>query len=360
MKFPIIYMQAKGGKVKQWEIWATKFPGYASVTTRYGFIDGEKQENERRITTGKNVGRANETTPFEQACLEAESKWKKKVDKGYVEDVSGESDVRLPMLAKKFKDAKHNIQYPAMVQRKLNGVRCFAKKVSNTEMDYSSRKGKSFNGTLGHLTPHLLPIMDVGEIYDGEIYVHGWTFQQIIRAVKKLRPASAELQYHVYDIADESTSNIARTIRMLVPKFNDFIVRVITEQAASEDEVYTYHDQYVREGYEGVMIRNTGGKYLFNHRTDDLQKYKEFIDEEFEITFVKDGEGLEEGCAIFEVENADKNRFWVRPRGSRKLRQKWYDDQSQIIGKELTVRYQCLSEEGIPQFPVGICIRDYE
>ena len=359
MKFPIIYMQAKGGKVKQWEIWATKFPGYASVTTRYGFIDGEKQENERRITTGKNVGRANETTPFEQACLEAESKWKKKVDKGYVEDMSGESDVRLPMLAQKFTKVKHHIQYPALCQRKLNGVRCFAKKVSDTEMDYTSRKGKSFNGTLEHLTPHFLPIMNVGQIIDGEIYVHGWTFQQIIRAVKKLRPASTELQFHAYDVAEKNVTNYNR-LKLLHNYANVFVITVETVIVHSEDEVYALHDKYVKEGYEGVMIRNSAGMYVFNHRSLDLQKYKEFIDEEFEITFVKDGEGLEEGCAIFEVENADKNRFWVRPRGSRKLRQKWYDDQSQIIGKELTVRYQELSEDGIPIFPVGICIRDYE
>ena len=367
-QFPTIYMQAKDGKVKQWEIWATEFPGLglnltiASVTTRYGIVGGNFQTNERRITEGKNVGRSNETTPYEQACLEAESKWKKKVDKGYVEDISGKSDVRLPMLAQKFTKVKHHIQYPALCQPKLNGVRCFAKKVSNTGMDYSSRKGKSFNDTLGHLTPHLLPSMYVGEIFDGEIYVHGWTFQQIIRAVKKHRKESLELEYHVYDVADETIENDKRIWQIksiLRWDVNTPVIPVGTDIAMSENDVYTYHDKYVQEGYEGVMIRNYAGMYVFNHRSLDLQKYKEFIDEEFEIVSVKDGEGLEEGCAIFEVENAE-NRFWVRPRGSRKLRRKWLDDIENIIGKELTVRYQCLSEDGIPIFPVGICIRDYE
>jgi Flp pilus assembly protein CpaB len=33
---------------------------------------------------------------------------------------------------------------------------------------------------------------------------------------------------------------------------------------------------------------------------------------------------------------------------------------AKYIGKELTVRFQELSDDGIPRFPVGISFRDYE
>ena len=50
----------------------------------------------------------------------------------------------------------------------------------------------------------------------------------------------------------------------------------------------------------------------------------------------------------------------MRPKGSVEKRQQMFKDLEKIIGKELTVRYQELSEDGIPIFPVGIVIRDYE
>ena len=52
--------------------------------------------------------------------------------------------------------------------------------------------------------------------------------------------------------------------------------------------------------------------------------------------------------------------FHVRPRGSRDLRREWFKDLKNIVGKELTVRFQELSEDGVPIFPVGVVIRDYE
>jgi hypothetical protein len=30
------------------------------------------------------------------------------------------------------------------------------------------------------------------------------------------------------------------------------------------------------------------------------------------------------------------------------------------VGKKLTVRYQELTDEGLPRFPVGVAFRDYE
>ena len=33
---------------------------------------------------------------------------------------------------------------------------------------------------------------------------------------------------------------------------------------------------------------------------------------------------------------------------------------AEYVGKKLTVRYQELTDDGIPRFPVGIAIRDYE
>jgi DNA ligase-1 len=350
-----LYAKASTGITKCWRVEA--LDGY--MVTHHGYIDG-KIQTQSKLIKGKNIGRSNETTPQEQALKEAQSKWQKKVDKGYTTDPSGESDVQLPMLAQKFTKSGHHVQYPAFIQPKLNGVRCFAKKISDSEIDYSSRKGKSFNGTLQHLTPSLLHALKTGDILDGEIYRHDWGFQQIIRRVKKLRPDTNRLQFHAYDFADENLDFYERLGKLTLLKVQGFIQVVETDTIRHSDAVKVFHDKFVQEGYEGAIIRNAAGKYKFNHRDKNLQKYKEFIDDEFLIVGFHTGTGTEEGCIIFDVVTKSGREFAVRPIGSRETKRRWVREFENIRGKWLMIRYQELSEEGKPIMPVGIAIRDYE
>ena len=97
-----------------------------------------------------------------------------------------------------------------------------------------------------------------------------------------------------------------------------------------------------------------------NTRSYNLQKYKEFHDKEVLIIGCKEGIGLEAGCVVWRVRDEFGNIFWSRPRGSRDLRKKWVREATKHIGKELTIRYQELSEDNVPVFNVGIAMRDYE
>ena len=118
------------------------------------------------------------------------------------------------------------------------------------------------------------------------------------------------------------------------------------------------HAQYVAEGYEGIMLRNKEGVYS-NARSAHLQKYKEFTDMEVEIVGFKEGEGLEEGCIVWLCKLNDK-QFACRPRGTREERMELFQNGGKYIGKQLTVRYQEKTDDGLLRFPVGIAIRDYE
>jgi ATP-dependent DNA ligase len=97
-------------------------------------------------------------------------------------------------------------------------------------------------------------------------------------------------------------------------------------------------------------------------RSNDLQKYKEFEDEEFKIVGITSGEGREENAIIYicEVKNPKSVKtFEVRPRGSIKKRiQDMAKGEKFYIGKELTVRYKQLSELNVPVPPVGIVVRE--
>ena len=128
----------------------------------------------------------------------------------------------------------------------------------------------------------------------------------------------------------------------------------------------------VAQGFEGIMCRNLSGPYLFKNRSNDLLKFKAFEDAEFTIVGAKPGVSTEKGAIVFECSvsaiggDADST-FDVRPRGSVEKRRQMYLEKDRYIGKQLTVRYQPHTNDadrqndtGIPRFPVGIDIRDYE
>jgi len=362
-KFPKLYEQSSTGKIKHWEISVAGCLNEAVITVKYGAGDSKVRESSSTITEGKNLGRSNSTSPWEQACLEAEATWKQKQDKGYVKDIAKlQDEVLLPMLAHKFQERKHDIIYPAYVQPKLDGVRCIAKKIDDKTIKYYSRMGKEFT-TLEHLTPDLLRVMNVGMIMDGEIYSHDYTFQEAISFIKKLRPQSKDLEYHIFDMInkDDFYSRIREVTKMYQQIDNNSKLKFVeTYLVDNEAQVMDKHSEYISDGYEGIMVRNKAGLYALKKRSADLQKYKEFQDEEFEIIGGVSSTGTEVDCIIFNVKNKKGPGFGVRPRGSFEQRKLWLKDVNKLIGKKLTVRFQELSDTGIPRFPVGISVRDYD
>jgi len=355
MKFDTLYAKASNGKIKVWEIEARG----NTMVIRNGYEDGKMAEQEK-VIEGKNIGRSNETSPEKQCELECQSKWQKKIDEQYSTDknklvVYADAAVVLPMLALKYQDRKHDIKFPCYVQPKLNGVRCIYQNGK-----FMSREGKEFT-TLAHLIPELKRLGI--DMPDGEVYIHGATFQDIVRQVKKDR-GTETLQYWIYDRVNDKSFNdrsvsIMEQFQLMKPK-PVYLKPVETYLVSSEAEIKKYHDKFVQDGFEGVIVRNVDGLYQAKHRSKDLQKYKEFIDDEFEIVGGHEGSGPDAGTIVFEVKTFAGNVFSVRPRGTREVRSAWFKDLKNLKGLKLTVRYQNLSEVGIPIFPVGITVRDYE
>ena len=367
--FPTLYGQSSKGATKQWNITVLENGETYIIRTSHGYVDKKQAVEEREVTEGKNIGKANETTPREQALSEAESRWKKKQDKNYTETIGDQAKPNiLPMLAHSYEKRKHNITWPCYVQPKLNGVRCLAKR-NGRKIQYISRGGKQYE-TLDHLTEPLLEIMEDGQIFDGEIFTTELTFQEICSAVKGTKDEKINrglLQYWIYDIADAILDFEKRICmiytalpRALPGKAKGSLVRVPTYIAENEEEMMAHHRRIVANGYEGSIIRNKKGLYKFDHRSADLQKYKDFLDEEFQIIGGKEATGEDKGTVVFRCKTKDDKEFDVRPRGSRAQRKRWLEELDSLISKNLTVRYQNLSDDGVPVFPVGLMIRDYE
>lgn len=365
---PTLYDKAKSGKTKQWTISV-----YDNIiSTCYGYIGGKLTTNEKTIHKGKNIGKSNETTPEGQALKEALSKWTKQCDKGYVEDVR-ELKTRktyLPMLAKTYAD-KTKPPKCICVQPKLNGVRAIAVKNDKCVKIYS-RYGKDYTPVMWDLARELQQIMHEGDIFDGEIYVHGWDFQRIISAVKKESEDTYRLEFWQYDMpsVDAPYSDRLGTMTSRHWSIQNTSYRVFQLNwryaESNHKDIKSIHDAYVQEGYEGIIIRDANAKYLWKHRGKRLLKYKEFIDEEFQIIGYRSGSGTDEGAIVFKCHIGGPRNvgpigyFDVRPIGTIDSRRDMYNRGWTYVGQMLTVRFQNYSLDQVPIFPVGITVRDYE
>lgn len=378
-KFPTLYGLSSKGVVKSWKIWVAQMPVEAVIFVEHGQLEGKKQLSPESIRVGLNIGKSNETTPFEQACLEAESKWKKKHDANYTEQLpDGEAsrEVKLlPMLAQKYKERAKYIVWPAFIQPKLNGVRCLVERKGD-KITFWSRKSKQYKNFNLFMEMDFLRVMKDGDILDGEMYNHGEiTFQELMSLIKNEKTPDLDklkkyVKFHCYDRPSMPGGFKARFMRELPDDpYSAFwttdglayIVKVASYRVHDEAQMLKRHGEFTEKGYEGTMIRSGGDEpYNFQYRDNQLQKYKDFLDDEFEIVGCKEGTGKDEGKAIFRCITKDKKEFDVRCKGADEVRIEQWQNRSKYFGKELTVRYQTLSDDGIPIFPVGIIVRDYE
>jgi DNA ligase 1 len=361
-KTPVLSDVTSKGKAKFWQGYVAEVDGQVVTFSRYWQQDAATQESAHTVVTGKNLGKKNETTPLDQAVSDIDSDMRKKEKKGYVAEGQQRTRVLpLPMLAHSYEKRGHDIKFPCHGQPKLDGVRCLT-----DGKQFWSRDGNVFPElTTRHLQQDLR-----GAIVDGEIMLDSdkYTFEEIVSALKNENEADPdlykELKFYVFDILVEDMPWKQRLagIRSLfargVPKA---WVQVPTVELATELNVHTYLDDCIESGYEGIMLRNIDGVYKLKHRSKDLQKLKLFVqDAEFKIIGVEQGKGKDAGTPIFTCVTEQGGEFRVRPEGKLAYRQQLWLNRDKTIGKFITVKYQNLTAEGVPRFPVGKIIRDYE
>ena len=381
-QFPTLYGLATNGKHKEWSISLKELPDKTVLTTTLnGYTDGKKAVSERLTKSGKNIGKKNETTPYQQAYQEAERKWTNKKEKeGYSETLDEVVIPVYPMLAHKYefttKKKKKDINFPCFVQPKLDGYRCMVFKTS--KINLMSRVGKMFKDLL-HLAKELdnfiseVKKQGFEEVYlDGELYSDEVPFEEIsgiIRTEKVSQPEKEILiKYHIYDVYLKNEMVYADRKKVLDKVFKkkfEFLKPVETLECTSPNQIKDLHGNFVERGFEGLMLRNKNGVYLCKNRSHDLQKYKEFQDEEYQIVGFKEANGEDQGTIIwicqYQNHEGKTDTFAVRPKGARELRKKFFDECttnfSQYQGKWLKVKFQELSENLCPRFPVGLEVR---
>ena len=367
---PTLYGKDTSGKTKQWSASIFVNGSVARYTVEYGQLDGKIQSTSRDFTEGKNIGKANETTPLQQCSNEIKKKWSDKKEKErYTEDKDfGEVGTKVfPMLAhvydpKSKTKVKNPIVYPCFVQPKLDGLRCLIYSSADGTIVTQSRTGGTFT-TMDHITAGLTQFFKAWPqvVLDGELYTNKYPFEELVGLIKRKQvddARMAEVHFHIYDIVSiEGYTERRQFILDNQHLFPSTFEIVKTEEATTVEEFKTKFTEYVQEGYEGIMLRNKKGPYVSN-RSHDLQKYKEFEEDEFVIVGFREAEGRDAGTVIWRCATKTGDEFDCRPIGSVEHRKALFQNARANIGKLLTIKYQELSEKGIPRFLSGKSIRD--
>jgi DNA ligase-1 len=367
--YKTLYKLNTNGSTQVWEI-HRNHNSYWSVSGKLG---GKMIVNEPTLVTPKQT-----RTLEEQVEFYCESQVNKKKDKKYVENVEdihradGDLVGFSAMLAHSYEKQKSKIKFPCIVQPKLDGIRCLS-----TVDGFFSRGRKEFT-SCPHIREELAKFFEGNPKarLDGEFYTHEFKedFEKICKAVKKsadkAEPSDLEfqkkVQLHLYDAPRigtlTDTDSFQKRQAELAKTFADYkyIHVVETVVVNNEDEMLACKERWIEEGYEGIMLRNIDSPYE-GKRSYNLQKFKDFIDDEFEIIGVNEGNGKLAGHAgSFTFKMKSGNTFDAKMIGSTSRLKDLFEHQSKCIGKMATVRYQNLSADGNPRFPVCRGIRDYE
>lgn len=382
MELPPIYGLDKNGKTKIWKASIMEKDGIAIANIQHGQLSGKMQTSFREYTEGKNIGRKNATTALEQCIQETKRKRQDKLEKeGYRETMSsaqsGKDEPILPMLAHKYepsKNKKNTIVFPCMVQPKLDGLRCIAY-IADAGPVYQSRTGSNFStmmhldNSVGEFIKKISGDPRVGDVpiyLDGELYTDKIPFETLAGIIKKKKISEEDrkmlslVQYHIYDLYIPSSPMDFRDRWELLKTHysNSQSISLVITEIIEEKAIKEKFNVYIEAGYEGIMLRNVCGQYRTNYRSNDLQKYKEFYEDEFEIVGFGEGEGRDRGTVIWNCITGGGREFSVRPKGTIEYRKELFEKAKGYVGKMLTVIYQELSEQGVPRFPVGKCVRD--
>ena len=358
-----IYKKTKTGATQEWtiEVVGNKY------RTHSGQVGGVITTNEWTIVYGKNTGKLNETTDKEQTMKEAVAKRTKKLESGYFENIKHINKTQYfePMLASKWEDSKDKITYPIFSQPKLDGIRCIV-----TKDGMFSRNGKPIISA-PHIFESLKPLFEAygNIVLDGELYADKFAndFNKIVSLVKKTKPTDADLkeskkniQYWIYDLPDNDIQFGYRCDRLnhlfeTFDFFNKHCVEVETNICNDEDEVMGLYEEYVEHGFEGQILR-TNGKYE-NKRSKFLLKHKSFIDEEYTIIGVCEGEGNKTNMVGYMTfETADGKPFKSNVKATFEESEEMFRNRKQLVGKQATIKYFNLTPDGIPRFPYVINI----
>ncbi len=280
------------------------------------------------------------------------------------------------MLAKKMTPALL-AKMPEQVyfQPKINGMRCRAKLIKGKVWLFSSQ-GNVIN-SVPHINEQMLKLYpDSGGLggirqYDGELCGRDLSIQEIggiCRKTTRIDKRSKMISFHIFDLIDgfkqEKRFKILFTLE--VERISALsCVEIVGTDYGTKTEWELRCDEYIRLGYEGLIIRNPNALYQ-PKRTADLLKVKAIKNGRFKIigAFQADAvQGVQTNmlgglvlvsralkmfnCGCGCLTHEERRAYWHLH---------WYSEG--LIGKTAVINYPELTDRGIPFQPILQRIED--
>ena len=278
-----------------------------------------------------------------------------------------------PMLAYKVDAKPVDWTNKVYMQPKLDGVRCLIQLNDKGEVYAYSRTGKPWLN-IAHILEDLEYFFEIHPdvVLDGELYNHDLRddFEKIISLVRKQKPtdqqrleASELVQFHCYDYVETvmNESYSYRKDQLCTSDMYSECVKFVPTTLVVEDQAQIQHQLNLDEGYEGSILR-LDGPYQCK-RSYNLQKFKDFHDDEATIIGYVDGKGKREGTlGKFLMQDDDGVEFGCPPgKGyNYKMLANMLTNIHNYIGKRATFTYFERTKAGSYRHPLFKTIRNYE
>lgn len=224
------------------------------------------------------------------------------------------NDVLLAMLAKTYNSNLWKKYSLMLGQWKINGLRCFISAYQDNDifafvrLRFQSREGEIWT-SLDNLEDYLLSVLPkelldlmVNEhfVLDGEVYLPGYSINEINHFVKnKSDDKNKLLQFWCYDlaIADMTQEHRFNILDNYLWKHRfifiskdvhlnnqNRLVYLPYVDITNDNEAIKYRDEFIKNGFEGLILRNPYAEYQFGkRRVGFLTKYKDKTDGRFVI-----------------------------------------------------------------------------
>ena len=242
--------------------------------------------------------------------------------------------ILLPMLAKTFNDNVFKRCSSYIGQYKINGLRCFISVIKNNSLfkpfslRFQSREGTIWN-SLTDLEDYLLtyipqPVLlnfyENNIIMDGEVYLPGYSVNQIDHFVKdNTCIENKALQYWCFDLAIEETIQCDRKDILYNTLGNYYNIFISKEQhlnnkdrfiilpnfdVTNYEQALKLRNNFVDIGFEGLILRNPTAEYEFGKRKAGVMiKYKKSTDGIFTVIDIVPESGVRKDIPLLICRN---------------------------------------------------------
>nr|UVX43703.1 MAG: PNKP adenylyltransferase domain, ligase domain [Bacteriophage sp.] len=289
----------------------------------------------------------------------------------------------LPMLAKSYTGKVWDKVSVMLGQYKINGLRCFISAEYNTvdmfkpvRLKFQSREGIYWN-TLSNLEEYLLTyldkrliqyMLDEDWVLDGEVYLPGYTVNQINHFVKDANCIENKaLQFWCYDVAIQDMRQELRynLLENLLPnKITRFptldshlnnkerLIVLPIHSITNDCAARKARDLYIGLGFEGLILRNPDADYQYGRRrVGYMEKFKSATDGKFLILDIYK-EPKRELPIILCQNDVNTAKFETRLSATHEYQQMILRDKHLYIGKYLFVEFG--ERSGVEKVPFHI------